>query len=65
VTISYTPGVVTFVSAIPQSGYSTEIEESGPSRVRVHFESDSHTSEFRAEWEGAELAITKSEEDQD
>jgi hypothetical protein len=61
VTISYSPGVVNFVTAIPQAGYSTDVRETGPDRVRVRFESDTHTSDFRAEWEGGELKITKSE----
>lgn len=61
VTISYSPGVVTFVTAIPQAGFSTELRETGPDRVRVRFESENHTSDFRAEWDGDELAVTENE----
>ena len=61
VTISHSPGVVTFVTAIPQPGFSTDPRETGPDRVRVRFESDTHTSDFRAEWEGGELRITQNE----
>jgi hypothetical protein len=61
VTISHSPGVVTFVTAIPQPGFSTDPRETGPDRVRVRFESDTHTSDFRAEWEGGELKITQNE----
>jgi hypothetical protein len=61
VTISYSPGVVSFVSAIPQPGFGTDARETGPERVRIRFESDTHTSDFRAEWEGSELKITQNE----
>ena len=65
VTISYSPGVVNFVSAIPQPGFSTDLRDTGPDRVRVRFESEDHVSEFRAEWEGGELRITKDEDGED
>jgi hypothetical protein len=61
VTISYSPGVVNLVSAIPQPGFSTDIKHAGPDEVRIRFESDDHTSDFRAEWEGTELKISESE----
>jgi hypothetical protein len=57
--------VVSFISAIPQPGFSTELEEDGPDQVRVKFESDSHSSEFRARWEGGELRVTAQEEAED
>ena len=61
ITISYSPGVVTFVSAIPQPGYSTDRKATGPVEVRIRFDSESHTSDFRAEWEGGELKISQDE----
>lgn len=61
VTISHSPGVVTFVSAIPQPGYSTDRKEIGPDEVRIRFESDDHTSDFRAQWSNGALEITESE----
>lgn len=61
VTISHSPGIVNFVSAIPQPGYSTDRRETGPDEVRIRFEGDDHTSEFRARWQGGELEITKNE----
>lgn len=61
VTISYSPGLVNFISAFPQAGYSTDIREYGPEEVRVRFESSDHTSDFRARWENGELEITKNE----
>ena len=65
VTISHSPGVVNFVSAIPQPGFSTDPRETGPDRVRIRFESPDHTSDFRAEWEGGELKITQNETGED
>ncbi|MFW2382345.1 MAG: hypothetical protein ACN4GZ_11345 [Acidimicrobiales bacterium] len=65
VTISHAPGVVNFVSAIPQPGFSTDPRETGPDRVRIRFESQDHTSDFRAEWEGGELKITQNESGED
>jgi hypothetical protein len=65
VTISQSPGVVTFATAIPQPGFSTEIRETGPDRVRVRFDGETHTSDFRAEWEGSELKITQNETGED
>jgi hypothetical protein len=61
VTISYSPGVVLFESAIPQPGYSTDPRETGPGEVRVRFESGNHTSDFRAEWKDGELEVTRNE----
>lgn len=61
VTISYSPGVVTFVSAIPQPGYSTDRRATGPVEVRIRFDSESHTSDFRARWEGGALQIFQDE----
>jgi hypothetical protein len=58
VTISFAPGVVNFKAAVPQSGYSTEVEDVGPDRVRVEFDKDDSHSKFRAEWVSGELAIT-------
>ena len=61
VTISHSPGIVTFISAIPQPGFSTDPRETGPDRVRIRFESETHTSDFRAEWESGELKTTQNE----
>jgi len=61
VTIRSSPGVVDFISAVPQAGFSTELRETGPDQVRIRFESAAHNSDFRAEWQGGELKITKNE----
>ena len=57
VTISFAPGVVNFKAAVPQSGYSTDVEDNGPERVRVEFENDDDHSKFEAEWVSGELVI--------
>ena len=61
VTISHTSGVVNLIAAIPQPGYTTEQRETGPVEVRIRFESDDHTSDFRARWQDGELEITINE----
>ena len=55
---SVTISVVNFKSAVPQSGYSTEVEDNGPERVRVEFEKDEDHSRFEAEWVSGELVIS-------
>jgi len=62
VTISYSPGVVNFVSAIPRPGFSTDLDKTGPETVKVKFESDDHTSEFEAKWSNGELEISEREQ---
>ncbi len=57
------PDRVDFVSAIPKSGFTTELRESGPERVRVRFRSGEQTSEFEAEWDNGQLQISLDESD--
>lgn len=61
VTISATTGVVTFVSAIPQAGFTTELRDTGPERVRVRFVSATAIFEFEAKWDNGQLDIETSE----
>jgi hypothetical protein len=61
VTIKSAPGEVHFVSAIPQPGFTTELRDTGPERVRVRFVSSSLSSEFEAEWDNGELQISAEE----
>lgn len=63
--ISHSPGVVNFVSAVPVPGYSTDLSDAGPDRVRVRFESESGASDFRAEWKSGELQIVMNETGED
>lgn len=43
------------VAASPSFGYSMEIKESGPEKVRVDFDSDEDEISVRAEWEDGRL----------
>ena len=61
VTITATPGEVNFISAIPQAGFTTELRDSGPDRVRVRFVSATTIFEFEAEWDDGQLDIETSE----
>ena len=61
VTISTSPGVVSFVSAIPQAGFTTELRDTGPDRVRVRFVGATTIFEFEARWDEGELDIETSE----
>ncbi len=61
VTISASPGVVSFVSAIPQAGFTTELRDTGPDRVRVRFVGATTIFEFEARWDEGELDIETSE----
>ena len=58
VTIRSSPGIVSFVSAIPKPGFTTELRDSGPDRVRVRFSQAEQESEFEARWENGELEIS-------
>lgn len=61
VTISASPGAVEFVSAIPQAGFTTELRDTGPERVRVRFVSATTIFEFEAKWEDGQLEVETSE----
>ncbi len=61
VTISSAPGQVNFVSAIPQAGFTTELRDIGPDRVRVRFVSATTIFEFEAQWDDGRLDIETSE----
>ncbi len=66
VTISYSSDVVNLVGAAPKKiGYSAEIEKSGPTEVKVKFESDDHVSEFTAKLEDGKLDIEIDESPKD
>lgn len=62
VTIETGAGQVRFVSAIPQAGFTTDLRETGPERVRVRFVGTTTTFEFEAEWEDGGLEISTEED---
>jgi hypothetical protein len=56
---------VNFISAVPQPGYSADLSDAGPDRVRVRFEGETGASDFRAEWKSGELQIVMNETGED
>ncbi len=57
VTILATNPFVTLIGAVPNAGFTVDVEEAGPTRVKVEFESESHESEFDAYWSNGELIV--------
>jgi hypothetical protein len=54
-TFRFSPDGVTVVSAVPNSGFTTETEaesDNGTDGIRVQFESGSHRSRITAWWDG-------------
>ncbi len=52
-------------AAVPEPGFSVEVEHNGPETVEVEFKSKSHDSKLHAEVEGGELDIDIDEESDD
>jgi hypothetical protein len=61
VVISYRPGEVRLESVAPLVGYGFEVEDSGPSEVRVEFEGPLRV-EVRVRWRDGQL-VTEIDED--
>jgi hypothetical protein len=57
VTVSFGNGEVNLQGASPAFGYAMEVEDDGPDRVRVDFESDDVEISVRAEWKDGMLEI--------
>ena len=57
VTVVYSNGEVTLAGATPAFGYKMEIEDEGPERVRVDFESDENEISVRIEWKDGQLEV--------
>jgi len=58
VVLRHRPGEVELQAATPASGFSAEIDDSGPTRVRVEFESDDADIRVEARWRDGELEVT-------
>lgn len=56
-TVSYSNGDVFFEGASPAIGYSAEIEDTGPDKVRVDFEGEDDEVSVRVEWKDGKLDI--------
>ena len=65
VTVNRSGSTVTLVSAVPNSGFWTELEESGPGQVVLEFESSSHGSDYEATVANGKLDIRTEEHQED
>jgi hypothetical protein len=57
VIVSYAPGEVRLQSATPNPGFDMEIEDRGPDRVEVRFESDQAEYRVEVRWDSGELKV--------
>lgn len=57
VVVRYRPNEVALQAATPAPGFETEIDDFGPPRVRVEFESDDTDVRVEARWEGGGLDV--------
>jgi hypothetical protein len=58
VIIRHRPGEVELQAATPAAGFSVEVDDSGPTRVRVEFEGDDDDIRVEARWQDGELEVT-------
>lgn len=58
VVIRHRPGEVELQAATPAAGFAVEIDDSGPTRVRVEFESEDTDIRVEAEWDDGELEVS-------
>lgn len=58
VIVRHRPGEVELQAATPAAGFSVEIDDSGPKRVRVEFEGDDDDIGVEVEWEDGELEVS-------
>lgn len=57
VVIRYRPGEVELQAATPSPGFGVELDDTGPRRVRVEFESDTEDIRVEARWEDGSLVV--------
>jgi hypothetical protein len=48
---------VWLVGAVPSVGFTTDVENAGPEKVEVEFDSEGSESKFRAFFEGGQLIV--------
>jgi hypothetical protein len=61
VSVEIGDGVVRLAGASPNSGFTMEVEDSGPEKVEVEFHNDGHESKFSGEFEDGEFVPSISE----
>lgn len=65
VIVRYRPGEVEYQSATPAPGFQVEVDDAGPPRVKVEFESESEKFEVEARWEDDDLDVKTSGSSED
>ena len=63
VTVRYSGGQTRLVQASPATGFTAEVNSSGPSTVDVRFRSDDHESRVRAEWRNGRPDVRREEQE--
>ncbi len=58
VIVRHRPEEVELQAATPAAGFSVEIDDSGPKRVRVEFEGDDDDIRIEIEWDDGELDVS-------
>ena len=61
--VRYRPGEVDLQAATPAPGFAVEIDDDGPGRVRVEFDSDDLEVRVEVRWENGDLDIRIDEND--
>ena len=56
-TVSVTPGSITYLSAVPATGFAVELDEAGPPEVRVEFISVDTEVEIRVRWRDGQVVV--------
>lgn len=64
VNLRYRPGEVAYQSATPAPGFQVDVEKPGPPEVKVEFESESAKVAIEASWDGGDIRIDLSTEDE-
>ena len=63
VVVRYRPGEVELQAATPAPGFAVEIDDAGPPRVRVEFDSDEVEARIEVRWDNGSLDIDIDEND--
>lgn len=59
--MKYRPGEVVLQTATPAAGFKADVDDPGPPKVEVEFESEDLKVEIRAEWKEGGLDVEVSE----
>jgi hypothetical protein len=61
--VRHRPEEVELQAATPVPGFSVEVDDDGPERVRVEFDSDSSEVRIEVRWENGALSVDVDEDD--